>query len=105
MTAQVIALDPQSVRLWAGQDRRRHPRRATPEGARVLIGYGSIVFCDLRDLSAGGACLRLPGRFSVRVGERLTLASGRLGGDRHVRVVDLSDGWLRCSFETGTQPR
>lgn len=105
MTAQAIALDPQSVRLRAGQDRRRHPRQPTPERARILIGHESIVFCDLRDLSAGGACLRLPRRFGVRVGERLTLASGRLGGDRRVRVVDLSNGWLRCSFETGTQPR
>ncbi len=59
----------------------------------------TLVFCNTRDLSEGGACVSRPQRFRVAVGELLVLAGGGvLGAGRNARVVNASDRLLHCAF-------
>jgi PilZ domain len=82
-----------------GVERRRHPRHAVAESATILIGPTSLVFSETLDWSRGGACVRPPGRFAVRVGEQLNLASARLGSERAARVVGVTQRGVHCAFE------
>ena len=82
-----------------GTERRRHPRHAVAESASILIGPTSLVFGETLNWSRGGACVRLPSGFAVRIGEQLNLASARLGSERAARVVDVSARGVHCAFE------
>jgi hypothetical protein len=84
---------------YGGPERRRHARQPSVLPARIVMARDTLVFCQTRDLSEGGTCLRGPLRFRVDVGERLVLAGGgSLGTGRDARVVDISDGLLHCAF-------
>ena len=81
-----------------GTERRRDPRHAIVERATILIGPSALVFGETLNWSRGGACLKAPRRFAVKVGEQLNLASARLGIDRTARVVDVTDVGVHCAF-------
>ncbi len=81
-------------------ERRRHPRFADAEPATILIGPTSLVFGRTLNWSRGGTCLRPPNRFAVKIGELISLASGRLGNDRAARVVGITAGGVHCAFES-----
>ena len=67
--------------------------------ARIVMARDTLVFCETRDISEGGTCLRRPHRFRVDVGEQLVLAGGgALGAGRDARVVHVSDCLMRCQF-------
>ena len=83
----------------AGGERRRHPRHTVAEQATIQIGPATLVFGKTLNWSVGGACLRPPSRFAVRVGEQLNLVSPRLGRERAARVVNITDGEVHCAFE------
>jgi len=82
-----------------GAERRRHPRHAMEERAAILIGTSALVFSQTLNWSCGGACLKAPRRFAVKVGELLNLASARLGNDLTARVVGVTESGLHCAFE------
>ncbi len=84
-----------------GTERRRYPRHAIAERATIVIGPTSLVFGETLNWSRGGACLRAPRRFAIRIDEQLiiSLASARLGVDRAARVVDVTDTGVHFAFE------
>jgi hypothetical protein len=89
---------PNHIR-YAGPERRRHARQPSVQPARIVMARDTLVFCQTRDLSEGGTCLRGPDRFRVEIGEHLVLAGGgNLGAGRDARVVCVSDGLLHCAF-------
>src|SRR5262249_29966903 len=84
---------------FAGPERRRHARQITEQPARIVMARDTLVFCETRDISEGGTCLRRPNRFRVAVGEQLVLAGGgTLGAGRDARVVAVTDSLMRCAF-------
>jgi hypothetical protein len=84
---------------FPGQDRRRHARQKSEQPARIVMARDTLVFCETRDISEGGTCLRRPPRFHVNVGEQLVLAGGgMLGAGRDAVVVAVSDCLMRCRF-------
>lgn len=80
-------------------ERRRHPRFSDAEPATILIGPTSLVFGRTLNWSRGGACVRPPMRFAVKLGELINLASNRLGNERAARVVGITQGGVHCAFE------
>ncbi len=80
-------------------ERRRHPRHPVTENATILIGPTSLGFGETLNWSRGGACVRPPTRFAVRIGELLSLASAHLGSERAARVVDVTTRGVHCAFE------
>jgi hypothetical protein len=91
-----------SVRMlspYGGPERRRHARKESELPARIVMARDTLVFCQTRDMSEGGTCLRRPTRFRVDIGELLVLAGGgMLGAGRDARVVHVSDSLLHCQF-------
>jgi hypothetical protein len=84
---------------FMGPERRRHPRRAAEHPAHIVMARDTLVFCNTRDVSEGGACVRRPHRFRVAIGELLVLAGdGILGAGRNARVVNASGCLLHCAF-------
>jgi hypothetical protein len=84
---------------FAGPDRRRHARQKTEQPARIVMARDTLVFCETKDISEGGTCIRRPNRFRVAVGEQLVLAGGStLGAGRDARVVHVSDSVICCAF-------
>ena len=82
-----------------GPERRRFKRRRAKMPARIVMARDTLVFCETRDVSEGGACVRRPQRFRVTIGELLVLAGdGILGTGRSARVVNASDNLLHCAF-------
>jgi hypothetical protein len=83
---------------FGGPERRRFARQKSELPARIVMARDTLVFCETRDISEGGTCLRRPRRFRVMVGEQLVLAGGALGAGRDARVVHVSDCLMRCAF-------
>src|SRR5258708_798347 len=80
-------------------ERRRHARQPVEGPATIIMGPEAFVFCEAQNLSEGGACLRRPHRFHLRVGEQLMLATGgTAGAGREVKVIGLSDSSIHCAF-------
>jgi len=72
---------------YGGLERRRHARKESDLPARIVMARDTLVFCQTRDMSEGGTCLRRPTRFRVDIGELLVLAGGgMLGAGRDARV-------------------
>ncbi|HUA52406.1 MAG TPA: PilZ domain-containing protein [Candidatus Sulfotelmatobacter sp.] len=85
---------------FAGPERRRHARHRSDLPARIVMARDNLVFCETRDVSEGGACVRRPQRFRVTVGELVVLAGGGvLGAGRNARIVNASDCLIHCAFE------
>jgi hypothetical protein len=57
----------------AGEERRRHPRRASDARAIVRTGAGVSLFGRVLDVSQGGACIEFPQDVGGRVGEWIVL--------------------------------
>src|SRR3954463_9121640 len=77
---------------FAGPERRRYARQKTEQPARIVMARDTLVFCETKDISEGGTCIRRPNRFHVSVGEQIVLAGGgTLGGGRDARVVAVTD--------------
>jgi hypothetical protein len=84
---------------YEGPERRQYLRQQSDLPARIVIARDTLVFCQTRDMSEGGTCIRRPGRFRVDIGEQLVLAGGgMLGTGRDARVVHVSDCLLHCAF-------
>ena len=84
---------------FSGAERRQYARHRSDLPARIVVARDNLVFCETRDVSEGGACVRRPRRFRVTIGELLTLAGGGvLGAGRNARVVNASDCLLHCAF-------
>lgn len=84
---------------FGGQERRRHARQQSAMPARIVMARDTLVFCETRDISEGGTCLRRPPRFRVDVGEQIVLAGGgTLGAGRDARIVYVSECLMRCEF-------
>ncbi len=82
-----------------GPERRRFLRRKAEMPARIVMARDTLVFCQTRDVSEGGACVRRPQRFRVTIGELLVLAGeGILGTGRSARVVHASGCLVHCAF-------
>ncbi|MBV8166377.1 MAG: PilZ domain-containing protein [Alphaproteobacteria bacterium] len=81
-------------------ERRRHPRFPDAEPATILIGPTSLVFGRTLNWSRGGACLRPPSRFAVKIGELINVASSRIGTERAARIVGITPGGVHCAFES-----
>ena len=83
-------------------ERRRYPRHSVAEQATILVGQSApvaLVFGETLNWSRGGACLKAPTRFAIRLGELLNLASARIGRERVARVVGITEGGVHCAFE------
>jgi hypothetical protein len=85
-------------------DQRRHPRYQLTERAAILMGPATFVFSETLDISHGGTCLRPPNRFTVQIGEQLSLASAHIGSHRAARVVHVSPRGLHCAFDDSIDP-
>lgn len=87
------------VESFGGPERRRFARQKSEQPARIVMARDTLVFCETRDISEGGTCIRRPARFRVTVGEQLVLAGGgTLGAGRDARVVHVSECFMRCEF-------
>jgi hypothetical protein len=70
--------------------------------AAIIFGRANLVFCSAEDLSEGGVLLRLPNKFSVRIGESLLI--GRTSAFEHEReatVVAARGQSCHCAFKRG----
>jgi hypothetical protein len=84
---------------YSGPDRRRHARLPSDLPAQIVMARDTLVFCQTRDLSEGGTCLKRPTRFRVEIGERLVVAGGSsFGAGRNARVVGVSEALVHCAF-------
>lgn len=84
--------------MTSAAEQRRYPRYDLATRAAVVIGPKTFVFAETINVSRGGTCLRLPGRFTVRIGEELNLSVDRMGAQRAARLVHISPAGLHFVF-------
>lgn len=95
---------PETSPLPPQPERRRHARHKAEGRAHIVMGRDALIFCETRDLSVGGACVRPPDRFVVQIGEQLKLAGDQLGRMRDARVVDITGGYVHFAFDSDETP-
>ena len=87
-------------------ERRRYPRTRVFKGAKIVFGATSVLDCVVRDLTNGGARVKIPNAVDMPEDVAITLDGGRTCRPCHVAWRGLDEGGLHfIGHAKGSPPK
>jgi hypothetical protein len=75
-------------------ERRKYPRTRVLKGAKIVLGATSVLDCVVRDLTNGGARVKIPNAVDIPEDAAITLDGGRTCRPCHVAWRGLDETGL-----------
>jgi hypothetical protein len=84
-------------------ERRKYPRTCVLKGAKIVLGATSALDCVVRDLTNGGARVKIPNAVDIPEDAAITLDGGRACRPCHVAWRTLNETGLQFTGPTPHQ--